>query len=675
MSYLDDISAIWSVTRGDPKITIAILDGPVERRHASLAGANLTDLSLQPGRSRLSDAAAAHGTHVCSIIFGQGNGGVQGIAPNCRGIVISIFREGASPGTIVPCSQVELAAAIDRAVVAGANIINISGGQYSTYGTAHPILARVIQRAASQGILIVSATGNDACPCYHIPSAHPSVLAVGAHNANGVALESSNWGEKYRENGIVACGENILGAVPGGTRAWTGTSFATPIVSGVAALLMSCLLRQNRQPNGTLVQQAILQSAFRCFEPSEECQRLLAGRLNPVGALELLLEDSPAMTREDQPTAPATSTSNIPASAAVAPTVEPAAVEQVSPSAPPVAHESEMPVDSTSIANASNGSSAMQSTPSSFAPSQDTQSAVTPSDCGCGCAGEGPLVYALGEIGYDFGTEARRDSIQQLFTSSHEKDETFPSFLKRNPWAAPGLIWTLSVNNVPIYAIRPSGPYSENAYEKLVDFYMEHHEPPQEAKGKKGAGKQQQFSERAAIPGRITGQITLLNGHTVPVIQPEIRGMASWNVKELVDSVEKAVKTLAAEKKDKDADSQPPTSDEARNSLYAVLNKFYSYYQNLGITPQDRAINYVATNIFPLQEVVADCIGKKRLFDKIEIEPSEICRPYSECWVVNLYFFQPELYTKTERKKYRITVDVSDVVPVTIGEVYKWYVR
>ena len=260
MSYLDDLSAIWNETRGDSRITIAVLDGPVDRRHPALETADLVDLGSCQRRAR-TGSAAEHGTHVCSIIFGQGAGGVCGIAPRCRGLLIPIFHDGRTPGSILPCSQIELAVAIERAVIAGANIINISGGQFSTYGTAHPILTRAILGAARQGVLIVSATGNDACACHHIPAADPTVLAVGAHDAHGLPLESSNWGTKYRDNGIVAPGHQIFGAVPGGTRYRTGTSFATSIVSGVAALLLSCLLKRHRKPDCRLIKQAMLQSA------------------------------------------------------------------------------------------------------------------------------------------------------------------------------------------------------------------------------------------------------------------------------------------------------------------------------------------------------------------------------------------------------------------------------
>ncbi len=61
--------------------------------------------------------------------------------------------------------------------------------------------------------------------------------------------------------------------------------------------------------------------------------------------------------------------------------------------------------------------------------------------------------------------------------------------------------------------------------------------------------------------------------------------------------------------------------------------------------------------------------------DSIAVERSSICRPESDCWHVKLFFFFPDRQVQTVRKVYRFTVDVSDVVPVTVGPVRSWFVR
>jgi hypothetical protein len=61
--------------------------------------------------------------------------------------------------------------------------------------------------------------------------------------------------------------------------------------------------------------------------------------------------------------------------------------------------------------------------------------------------------------------------------------------------------------------------------------------------------------------------------------------------------------------------------------------------------------------------------------DAIQVTRSPVCRPTSDCWDVELYFFYAERQVQTVRKVYRFTVDVSDVAPVTLGPMRAWFVR
>ncbi|HXQ73399.1 MAG TPA: hypothetical protein VN844_23055, partial [Pyrinomonadaceae bacterium] len=60
--------------------------------------------------------------------------------------------------------------------------------------------------------------------------------------------------------------------------------------------------------------------------------------------------------------------------------------------------------------------------------------------------------------------------------------------------------------------------------------------------------------------------------------------------------------------------------------------------------------------------------------DSITTEKSPICRPDSDCWDVKLTFFNPARRLDQAREIYRLTIDVSDVVPVTVGQVRRWQV-
>ena len=84
------------------------------------------------------------------------------------------------------------------------------------------------------------------------------------------------------------------------------------------------------------------------------------------------------------------------------------------------------------------------------------------------------LVYALGTIGHDLGTEARRDAFIQAMPgegNNPNDPRQLLAYLAENPYEAAGVIWTLSLDATPIYAIRPAGPYASIAYDRLREFY------------------------------------------------------------------------------------------------------------------------------------------------------------------------------------------------------------
>jgi len=189
------LEKLWEATLGSEQVLIAILDGKCDRAHPSLTEAKLTQLDSLVPKIASQGLATQHGTHIASIIFGQLDGGVQGIAPQCKGLSIPIFSDG-KDNSIAPCSQIDLARAIFSAANQGAQIINISGGQLTPSGEADPPLANAVRYCAEQNVLIIAAVGNDGCDCLHIPGAIPSVLAVGAMNDEGIPLNFSNWGKQ-----------------------------------------------------------------------------------------------------------------------------------------------------------------------------------------------------------------------------------------------------------------------------------------------------------------------------------------------------------------------------------------------------------------------------------------------------------------------------------------------
>lgn len=646
----DGLERVWNETLGSSEICVAVLDGAVDLAHPAFIGARLTQLETLASAEVGDDIASQHGTHVASLIFGQHGSQVRGIAPACRGVAIPIYpptQEG-----LLACSQLDLARAIKQAVGQGAHVINISGGELSSSGVAEPMLAQAIQHCEDNGVLIVAAAGNDGCACLHLPAALPSVLAVGAMDAKGWPLGFSNWGHAYQAQGILAPGQNRRGAVPGGgVVEKSGTSFATALVSGVAALLLSLQLKHSGIANPKIIRAAILDTADAC-DPGAgaDCQKWLAGTLN-IGAAHRKLAGKVGIP----PNGRAASTKMAGMAPAMANIKATTATnnpnQSIEENSDMTGNESLMPPAAFDAAiPAVLAAEYPMLAEAATAPAVGIQpSAVQAAECTCQKARQAPETgYVLGQIGYDFGTEAKRDGFLQLAGMDLHNPANLLEYLKDDPASAANLVWTLSMDATVVYAIQPYGPYANIAYDRLKEFL------DAQIRGS---------VERVSIPGIIHSSVRLLNGQKVPVIFPDVRGMYAWSTDELMAS-------CCGEKPDGKKEAELYTNKA--NGIRNFLERIYYEIRNLGTAPQERAMNYAATNAFQVSTVYSEAIQAHMRLDHIAVERSPICRPGSDCWDVKLTFFNPSKRLEQARHVYRFTVDVSETIPVTVGPVRHW---
>ena len=628
-------------TKGTAEITVAILDGVVDTDHPCFNGADLTRLPTLVQHQATAGQMSTHGTHIASLIFAQPNSDIQGIAPQCRGLLVPVFAEDNRK-----LSQLDLARAIEQAAEKGAKVINISGGALTDIGEAEDWLIRAVEMCNERNILLVAAAGNDGCECLQVPAALPAVLAVGAVDARGHPLDFSNWGETYQSQGILAPGENILGAKPGGgTVQLSGTSFAAPIVAGVAALLLSLQVQRGETPNPHAVREAILKSALPCqYADSENEPKCLAGLLNISGAIKQLTGETMSESVETQATVEASG-----CGCGGTPEITEAQRQNLELSA--VTSAPVIPV--AQIPNpviTSQGVSMPETTNKPVTPSQAAEPA-------------GGIVYAIGTLGYDFGSEARRDTFKQLMPTAVIGGIEVPSnpydarqmvdYLADNLSEAKSLIWTLNLELTPIYAIEPLGSFSREVYAALQELLS----------GQVQAEDSPEYIQRVSIPGRITGRtVRLFSGQVVPVIEPDSpRGIYGWHVNTLVSA---AIEAVGAEQTE-------AQESQMRRTLSSFLNRIYYDLRNLGQTSQDRALNFAATNAFQAAQTFSEAVGAGMELDSINVSKSPFCRLDSDCWDVQLKFFDPE-NSRRARKIFRFTIDVSDLIPVTLGEVRSW---
>lgn len=652
LNQIPRIQQLWAETQGDSKICIAVLDGVVDQNHPCFTGASLTRLpTLVAGEASTDGTMSAHGTHVASIIFGQPGSPVRGIAPKCRGLIVPVFADEQ-----LKLSQLDLSRAIEQAINAGAHIINISGGQLTDLGEAEGWLEKAVQQCKENNVLIVAAAGNDGCECLHVPASLPTVLAVGAMDKQGKPINFSNWGEAYQNQGILAPGENILGAKPGdGTIKLSGTSFATPIVSGVVALLLSLQVQRGEKPDPQKVKTALLETALPCSPTdADDTRRCLVGKLNILGALQHLIGESVSEELETLAASgcgcDATETSDIAPNSEIPEEVLITELEEVvtATSASIPTFNSPLFSNSSTSRERTMPNPSFNSITASQAPNELSQS---------------NLVYALGTLGYDFGSEARRDSFKQLMPGVTIDNTIVPAspydarqmvdYLRANLSEAKALIWTLNLELTPIYAIEPVGAFARDAYAVMQDLLA----------GQIAGEQSADYVERVSIPGVLSGRsVKLFSGQVVPVIEVySTRGLYGWKINTLVDA---AVQTVRAQAPQAEA-------DPIRRTLRSFLNRIYYDLRNLGTTSQDRALNFSATNAFQAASTFARSVADGMELDSITVEKSPFCRMDSDCWDVKLKFFDPE-NSRRAKRVYRFTIDVSDIVPVTLGEVRTW---
>lgn len=271
---------------GDPAITIAVLDGPVDRTHDCFRGARLSPLDTVAARGT-DGPATAQGTHIASLIFGQSCSSAEGLAPLCRGLIVPIFSDDQ-----LGCAHPELARAITLALRHGAQVIHVSGGFFDRSRQLDPELVEAVAQCNERNVLIVAAAGREGCVgLLRACGAANIILPVGAIDRNGRPIAGFN-GCGPQEDGIMVPGSNVIGAaLEGGVARRNGANFAAALVSGIVGMLLGWQTANGQVPDPRAVREAILKSASpRISAWAHECRRVLTGRDNIEAAAWRLAE-------------------------------------------------------------------------------------------------------------------------------------------------------------------------------------------------------------------------------------------------------------------------------------------------------------------------------------------------------------------------------------------------
>jgi hypothetical protein len=221
-------------------VLIGVVDSGVQVAHPSLRGRIQASYNAFNGGTQVSDQMG-HGTHVAGILAGNlANGGMlEGVAPNAQLAVAKVFTTGGS-------STVTIGRGIDWVVnVQKAPIVSLS------LGSSSPSMQGNLQNAVNKGTLVTAALGNEGKASGSWPAkfareawAKGQIIAVGALDANNQRASFSNYDATLANWTVFAPGVNVASSytAPGAPNSYasmSGTSMATPMVAGQAALIKS----------------------------------------------------------------------------------------------------------------------------------------------------------------------------------------------------------------------------------------------------------------------------------------------------------------------------------------------------------------------------------------------------------------------------------------------------
>lgn len=244
--------------KGNKSVVVAVIDTGVDYRHPALAPNMLPGYDFAENDNDPMDKTGfqnpGHGTHCAGVVGATGlvDGGIVGLAPEVSILPLRFLDERGS-GDLNNAIK-----AIDYAIEKKVDVISASWGAAVSRSQAAP-LVEAVKRADDAGIIFVAAAANDGknndvTEMYPANNGFPNSITVAASGSGDAKPSWSNYGTATVH--VAAPGENIMSTLPNSKYGnLSGTSMATPLVSGLVALMKA----QDKSLTGAQIR-AILQT-------------------------------------------------------------------------------------------------------------------------------------------------------------------------------------------------------------------------------------------------------------------------------------------------------------------------------------------------------------------------------------------------------------------------------
>jgi subtilisin family serine protease len=302
----------WDISRGTNPVTIAILDTGVNINHPDLINRVVPGYNIYNNNTDVTDIQG-HGTAVAGTAIVDTNNGIGLASPcwSCKLMPVRIAYLDSSGGAYALYST--MASGMTWASDHGAKLINcsyVSMNNSSTVGSAATYVK-------SHGGIVFGSLGND--NQLMTTNLAPDLIFVGSTNSSNQKSSFSNYGPVMS---LSAPGEYISTTDRGGGYStWQGTSFASPLVAGVAALVWST--------NPTLTESQVRSILFNSADDlgaAGKDDQFGYGKVNAYKAVQLAVNGSPSPAPAPAPTTTTTTSTTTtmlvqPASDSIAPSI------------------------------------------------------------------------------------------------------------------------------------------------------------------------------------------------------------------------------------------------------------------------------------------------------------------------------------------------------------------